>query len=77
MYALNKDNVREVTEKCLGDSEFERHGLYALHFMTENIHTSIEIGDSYTTEGRDGISSGWWTIRPDGRILTTAIFSAV
>ena len=58
MYALDKDNVREVTEKCLGGSEFERHGLYALHFMTENIHTSIEVGDSYTTEGRDGISSG-------------------
>ena len=58
MYALNKDNVREVTEKCLAGSEFERHGLYALHFMTENIHTSIWVGDPYTTEGRDGISSG-------------------
>ena len=58
MYALNKDNVREVTEKCLAGSEFERHCLYALHFMTENIHTSIWVGNSYTTDGKDGISSG-------------------
>lgn len=58
MYALDKDNVREVTEKCLAGSEFERHGLYALHFMTENIHTSIWIDDPYTTEGKEGISSG-------------------
>ena len=58
MYALDKDNVREVTEQCLAGSEFERHGLYALHFMTENIHTSIGVGEAYTTEGKDGISSG-------------------
>ncbi len=58
MYTLTKDNVREITEECLAGSEFMRHGLYALHFMTENIHTSIMIGDTYTTEGKDGIPSG-------------------
>ena len=58
MYALTKDNVREVTEQCLAGSEFERHGLYALHFMTENIHTPIWVGEAFTTEGKDGISSG-------------------
>lgn len=58
MYALDKDNVREVTEKCLAGSEYERHGLYALHFMAENIHTSIWIDDPFTTEGIEGISSG-------------------
>ena len=58
MYALNEDNVREVTEKCLAGSEFERHCLYALHFMAENIHTSIWVDESYTTDGKDGISSG-------------------
>ncbi len=58
MYALNKDNVRDITEKCIGESEFERHALYALHFMTENIHTSIWVGESYSSIGSDGISSG-------------------
>lgn len=58
MYTLTPDNVREITEECLSGSEFMRHGLYALHFMTENIHSPIMIGNSYTTEGPDGIPSG-------------------
>ena len=58
MYTLTKDNVREITEECLSGSEFMRHGLYALHFMTENIHSSIMIGDAYSTEGKNGIPSG-------------------
>ncbi len=58
MYTLDQDNVRDITEKILSGSEFEKHGLYALHFMTENIHTPIMIGDAYETEGKDGIPSG-------------------
>ena len=58
MYTLDKNNVKEITEKCLSGSEFELHALYALHFMTEHVYTPIGVDISYTTDGRDGISSG-------------------
>ena len=58
MYAVNWENLRDVTEKCMGDSPFMRHSLYALHFLVENTHVPIEIGDAYTTTDPESLSSG-------------------
>ena len=58
MYTLDKDNVKEITEKCISGSEFDLHALYALSFMTEHVYTPIGVDTAYTTDGRDGISSG-------------------
>ncbi|MBQ9361720.1 MAG: hypothetical protein IJT96_11865 [Lachnospiraceae bacterium] len=58
MYTLDKDNLREIVEACAGGSEYELHITYALRFMVDNVHTPLEIGDTYTTDGKDGISSG-------------------
>ncbi|MCR5775618.1 MAG: chemotaxis protein CheX [Lachnospiraceae bacterium] len=58
MYTLDKNNVREVVETCAADSGYEMHILYALRFMVDNVHTPLEIGEPYTTDGKDGISSG-------------------
>ena len=35
-----------------------RHTLYALHFLVENTHVPIEIGDIYTTTDPESLSSG-------------------
>lgn len=58
MYTLDRTNVKEVTEKCVGGSEFELHALHALEFMTEHVYTPIGVDRSYITDGKDGISSG-------------------
>lgn len=58
MFTLDRDNIKEVVRACAKGSEFELHMMYALRFMVNNVHTPLEIGDAYTTDGRDGISSG-------------------
>jgi len=58
MYTLDKDNVREITESCVSGSEFQLHALYAFRFMTENVYSPIGVDMSFSTDGKDGISSG-------------------
>ena len=58
MYTLDAENVREVAEACAGGSEFEQHALYALRFMVNNVFTPLGVDRAYTTDGKDGISSG-------------------
>ena len=58
MYDLNPDNLRDVTETIMGDSEYTLHALYALKFMAENLHADLAVDDIFITEGSDGLTSG-------------------
>jgi hypothetical protein len=58
MYAVNWENLREVTEKCMAGSVFSRHAMYALHFLIENTRVPVEVGDVYTTTDPSSLTSG-------------------
>ena len=58
MYTLTWENLRDVTEKCMGDSVYMRHALYALHFLVENVYVPIGMCDIYTTTDADTLTSG-------------------
>ncbi len=58
MYTLTWENLREVTEKCMSDSVYMRHALYALHFLVENVYVPIGMDEIYITTAPDTLTSG-------------------